>query len=50
MRLGLLSRIVDEIGELADVGVDWVVMSVPGLTRVEVRDRATQLAEALGLR
>jgi probable F420-dependent oxidoreductase len=45
-----LGPLIDEISELAEVGVDWVVMSVPGLTRAEVRDRASQLAEALGLR
>ena len=44
------TELVDEITELAALGVDWVALSVPGRTRAEVRDRAGELADRLGLR
>jgi hypothetical protein len=47
---GRLDELVDEITELAALGVDWVALSVPGRTRAEVRDRAGELADRLGLR
>ncbi len=47
---GRLDELVDEITELSALGVDWVALSVPGRTRAEVRDRAGELADRLGLR
>jgi len=47
---GRLPAMVEEVGELVDLGVDWVVVSAPGATRAEVCDRAAELAGALGLR
>jgi len=45
-----LGPLVDEINELSELGVDWVALSVPGRTRAEVRDRAGELADRIGLR
>jgi probable F420-dependent oxidoreductase len=44
-----LSPMVEEIEALEGLGVDWVALSVPGLSRSEVRDRAAGLAAALRL-
>ena len=44
-----LAALFDEVAELEDLGVDWVALSVPGLTRAEIRDRSAELAGALGL-
>jgi len=44
-----LGALVDEVAVLSALGVDWVALSVPGLTRGEVRDRAAALAAALRL-
>ncbi len=44
-----LAPMVDEIAELSDLGVDWVTVTVPGLARNEVLDRAAALADALDL-
>ncbi len=44
-----LTRLVDEVDELASMGLDWVSLMVPGSTRNEVIDRAGELAAALGL-
>lgn len=44
-----LARLVDEVDELASMGVDWVSLMVPGTTRNEVIDRAGELAAQLGL-
>ena len=35
--------------ELSELGVDWVTVTVPGLARNEVLDRAAALADALDL-
>ena len=45
-----LAPMVEEIGQLAELGVHWVSLAVPGTTRAEVRERAAELSEALGLR
>ena len=45
-----LTPLVEEITELSELGVDWVALSAPGRTRSEVRDRAGELADRLGLR
>jgi hypothetical protein len=47
---GGLDELVDEVAALADLGVGWTCLSVPGAGRAEVVERATDLAEALGLR
>jgi hypothetical protein len=44
-----LGPLVEEVAELESMGVDWVALSVPGLVRSEVRDRAAALAAALRL-
>lgn len=44
-----LAPMITEIGELSEIGVDWVSLMVPGRTRAEVGERAGQLSEALGL-
>ncbi len=44
-----LAPLVDEAGQLADLGVDWLALMVPGSTRNEVIDRAGELAAGLGL-
>lgn len=44
-----LAPLVDEAGRLADLGVDWLALMVPGATRNEVIDRAGELAQGLGL-
>ncbi len=46
---GGLAPLVDEVAELEAMGVHWVALSVPGLARAEVRDRAAALAAALRL-
>jgi probable F420-dependent oxidoreductase len=47
--VGGLGRLCDEVGELSDLGVDWISAMVPGATRNEVIDHAGALAAALGL-
>lgn len=44
---GGLEPLVDEVAELAGLGVDWVTLTVPGLARREVIDRAAELLAAL---
>lgn len=44
-----LAPLVEEVEALEGLGVDWVALSVPGLTRSEVRDRAAGLAAGLRL-
>lgn len=44
-----LVPMVDEIRELFDRGVDWFPLMVPGRTRSEVLENASQLSEALDL-
>lgn len=47
--VGGLRALCDEIGELSDMGVDWVALMVPGTTRNSVIDHAGELAAELGL-
>lgn len=47
--VGSLPALVEEVEALAAIGVHWVALSVPGLTRGEVRDRAAALAAGLRL-
>ena len=47
---GATERLAEEVTSLAALGVDWITLEVPGTTRAEVLDRATDLAGALGLR
>jgi len=42
--------LVAEVDALGDLGVGWLCLGVPGSSRLEVAERATDLAEALGLR
>ena len=44
-----LAPLCDEVAELAEMGVDWVSLMVPGTTRNAVIDHAGALAEELGL-
>jgi len=44
-----LGRLIDEIAELSELGVDWLALSVPGDTRSEVLDHARELSAALNL-
>jgi hypothetical protein len=44
-----LAPLCDEIAELAEMGVDWVSLMVPGTTRNAVIDHAGSLATELGL-
>jgi hypothetical protein len=44
-----VSRLAEEAEELFEAGVDWLALSVPGLGRSEVIERAATLAEHLGL-
>jgi probable F420-dependent oxidoreductase len=44
-----LDPLVEEVAALEALGVDWVALAVPGLTRGEVRDRAAALAAGLRL-
>ena len=44
-----VSRLAEEAEELFEAGVDWLALSVPGLGRSEVIERAAALAEHLGL-
>ena len=48
--VGELDALVDEVATLVSMGVDWVALSVPGLVRSEIIDRAAALAAALDLR
>ncbi len=48
--VGGLAPMLEEVEQMAAMGVDWVSMTVPGSSRAEVRDHAAALAEALGLR
>lgn len=48
--VGGLDALVDEVATLVSMGVDWVALSVPGLVRSEIIDRAAALAAALDLR
>ncbi|MEX0768504.1 MAG: TIGR03619 family F420-dependent LLM class oxidoreductase [Microthrixaceae bacterium] len=43
------TRLIDEVAELSDLGVDWLALSVPGDTRSAVLDNARELASALNL-
>ena len=47
---GRVDELADEVAHLGTLGVEWVALAVPGVDRVEVVARATQLAERLGLR
>ena len=47
--VGRLDALVEEIGELRSVGVDWITLMVPGDTRTAVIDSASSLAAALDL-
>lgn len=42
-----LAPLADEVHRLEAMGVDWVALSVPGLTRREVADRAAALVAAV---
>ncbi len=44
-----LAPLVQEVEELAEMGVDWVALMVPGTTRNAVIDHAGALGAALGL-
>lgn len=44
-----LAPLAEEIEQLGEIGVDWVALSLPGDTRVEVVEHATRVAEQLGL-
>lgn len=44
-----LPGLVEEVAELEEMGVDWVALGVPGMTRGEVMDRAAALSSALDL-
>ena len=46
---GPLDGLADEVAELADLGVGWITLEVPGGTRSTVLDRAARVADALGL-
>lgn len=46
---GGLEDLAGEVAALEDLGVDWVALSVPGLRRAEIRERAAALAAALRL-
>ncbi|MGI9578952.1 MAG: TIGR03619 family F420-dependent LLM class oxidoreductase [Microthrixaceae bacterium] len=43
------AALAEEVQELAELGVDWLTVSVPGNTRAEVVDRSAALSEVLEL-
>lgn len=45
-----LDALVAEAAMLREMGVDWLALNVPGTSRSEVLENASDLAEALGLR
>lgn len=47
--VGGLAPLLEEADALAAMGVHWLALTVPGLSRAEVRDRAAALAAGLGL-
>ncbi len=47
---GRVDELADEVAHLGTIGVDWVALSTPGTSRLEVARRANELAERLGLR
>lgn len=47
--IGGLSRMVDEISDLFERGVDWFPLMVPGRSVSEVLDNASTLSDALGI-
>ncbi len=48
--VGGLDALVAEAATLAEMGVDWLALSVPGRTRSEVLAQANSLAAALGVK
>jgi probable F420-dependent oxidoreductase len=42
-----LAPLVEEVEQLAAMGVDWVSLAVPGLRRAEVAERAEELMQAV---
>ena len=45
-----VDELADEVAHLGTIGVEWVALTAPGTSRLEVAHRATDLAERLGLR
>jgi probable F420-dependent oxidoreductase len=47
---GHVDELADEVAHLGAIGVEWVALTAPGTSRLEVARRANDLAERLGLR
>jgi probable F420-dependent oxidoreductase len=46
---GPLHALADEVAQLAELGVGWITLEIPGGSRTAVLDRAARVAEAVGL-